>query len=140
MLFFVVMGAVAVAGLYYVVAGIIDANEPRYWGTFTEEFCEERPRRGCQSVGTWVSDDGSIRLEGVSLDGVPGDDGTVAAQYQPAGVANDADTNIVHTSFGVSVEPFVTVGLVVLAGGVAFMQWRKWRGTWTLKKDVGEAR
>lgn len=128
------MALCGAGGVYFAVAGILDATEPRYWGTFTEESCTELTRHACRSVGTWVSDDGSIRLEGVYLDGVPGDDGTVSAQYQPTGIDNDADDNIVHTSFGVSIEPFAGPGLVAFAGGLSFVQWRKWRGTWRLRK------
>lgn len=79
---------------------------PVIWGTFTEHRCEEA-RYGCRSVGTWHSDDRSIRLENVYLDGQPTDNGTVRASYQPTGVANDADNNIVHTAVGHALSPFL---------------------------------
>ncbi len=41
MLFFVVMGGVVVGGVYMGVAGLINANEPTYWGTFTEDRCSK---------------------------------------------------------------------------------------------------
>ncbi|MCU1439048.1 MAG: hypothetical protein JWP85_45 [Rhodoglobus sp.] len=131
MLFFVVMGGVALIGVGIGIAGIIDANQPTYWGTFTEESCVEGGRFGCRSVGTWVSDDGTIRLEDVYLDGKPDSDGTVDARYQPSGVDNDADDNIVHTFTGVALEPLVPWILTALAAGSIFWYGRKWRGTST---------
>lgn len=78
------------------VADLLDADEPVFWGTFSEEDCVGGGRMGCQSVGTWVSDDGSIRKTGVALDGRPDSDGSVRATYRPTGVINDEENNIVH--------------------------------------------
>lgn len=129
-LFFVLMGVAVVMGIYIGIAGLVDASEPTYWGTFTQKSCVEGGRYGCRSVGTWVSDDGSIRLKNVYLDGKPGGDGTVNAQYQPKGVNNDADANIVHTSTGVALKPIVPWALIGMGLGFSAWYWRKWRGTW----------
>ena len=118
-------------GVVVGVAVALDADEPRHWGTFTEESCAGGGiRHRCQSIGTWLSDDGEIRLTGVALDGTPGSDGMARAQYQPTGVLNDADSNIVHSSTGAMLEPVAPWILVALGGGTAVMQLRKWRGTW----------
>ena len=46
------------------VASIVDTGAPRTWGSYTEVSCEGGTiRHGCQSRGTWVSDDGRDRLE-----------------------------------------------------------------------------
>lgn len=129
LLFYGVMAILAAVGLYLGVAGIADSNEPVIWGTFTEHRCEET-RYGCRSVGTWRSDDRSIRLENVYLDGQPRDNGTIRASYQPTGVSNDADNNIVHTAVGHALGPIMPWALTVLCLGAAAFQWWQWRGTW----------
>lgn len=124
------MGLAVAYGVYFGIAGILDSSEPVHWGTFTEERCVDGGRYGCRSVGTWVSDDGSIRLEDVYLDGRPNADGTIDASYQPTGIRNDADANIVHSPVGASLEPFVSLMLVAIGIGFSVLQWRRWRGTW----------
>ena len=124
------MGMMVVLGVFIGVTGVLDADEPTYWGTFTEERCERGNRYGCRSVGTWVSDDGSIRLENVYLDGRPASDGTTDASYQPTGLRNDADNNIVHGPFGHALEPLVPWMLVGLGVFMSTVQWRRWRRTW----------
>lgn len=129
-LFFVVSGGLIVAGVLLGVAGILDSREPAYWGTFTEESCVDAGRRGCRSLGTWVSDDRSIRLEEVYLDGSPNSDGSVEAQYRPTGIINGADNNIVHTETGVALAPILPWVIVAMGVGYSIRQWFKWRGTW----------
>lgn len=126
-LFLVLMGVVAAVGALLGIGNALDADEPVHWGTFTEERCEEGGRYGCQSIGRWVSDDGSIRLDDVQLDGRPSADGTVEASYQPTGIMNDADRNIVHSPLGATLEPFAPWMLVALCVGAATFQWREWR-------------
>lgn len=72
-------------------------HQPIMWGTFYEESCKPTARGGCTPVGRWISDDTRIVKEGIQLDGFPGPDGTVRASYQPLGLMNDDDLNIVHT-------------------------------------------
>jgi hypothetical protein len=91
------MGLLFCVTAFLGVASAIDAKEPVYWGTFTQTHCDWA-RYGCRSFGTWVSDDGTITKLEISLDGDPGPDGTVRADYQPSGIINDADNNIVHTA------------------------------------------
>lgn len=126
-LFFALWAVVIAAGATLGIIGVLDADEPVRWGTFTEERCEQGGRYGCRSIGTWVSDDGSIRLDDVYLDGTPTTDGTAAASYQPTGIVNDADNNIVHTRVGTSLEPFVPWMLVAFGVATAASQWREWR-------------
>ena len=116
-MFFTVIGTVAAVTAFVGVAGVIDASEPTYWGTYTEEYCEPRLRGGCHSIGTWVSDDGSIRLDDVRLDGSADPDGTVRAEYGPTGLLNDAQSNIVHAEPWASGSFWVPwLGLAVVAG------------------------
>jgi hypothetical protein len=97
-IFFLVMGIVfcivAVLGVGYAV----NAHEPTYWGTFTADGCVPSGK-GCQSVGTWVSDDKSMVKKHIALDGLMGSDDSVRASYTPTGFNNDAENNIVHTAF-----------------------------------------
>ena len=128
--FLLIMTACLGVGVMLGVMTIIDAGEPVVWGTFTESHCEDAGRRGCRSVGTWVSDDGRIRLADVYLDGQPDADGRSRASYQPAGVHNDADLNIVHNAFGTVAEPILSWAITIWLGGVCAFYAMKWRGTW----------
>lgn len=80
------------------VAQAVAASEAVYWGTFTAERCEPS-RFGCSNIGTWVSDDGTLRKVGVRLDGAIEPVGSVRAVYRPTGPLNDDVNNIVHTEF-----------------------------------------
>lgn len=124
------MGYAVAVGVFLGFAGILDSGEPVYWGTFTEERCVEGGRYGCRSVGTWVSDDGTFGLKNVYLDGKPNADGTTDASYQPTGIQNDADNNIVHSPTGTWLEPVVPWMLVLIGVGLSALQWWRWRGTW----------
>lgn len=69
-------------------------------------------------------------LENVYLDGHPTDNGTVRASYQPTGVSNDADNNIVHSAVGHALGPFMPWAVVALCVGGATFRWCKWREAW----------
>ena len=128
--FYGIWGVITCVAVLIGIGNIVDASEPTYWGTFTEQHCDETPRYGCRSVGTWASDDGTIRLHDVYLDGTPDADGTAEAQYQPDGAMSDADNNIVHTSLGVSTEPVLPWLLAAFGIGTMACWSMKWRGTW----------
>lgn len=108
------------------IGGIVSLGEPVHWGTFTEERCD-RARFGCRSIGTWVSDDGTIRVEEVQLDGAPEPDGTQRAAYRPTGFNNDADNAIVHAEPWATLGPWMPLGLALFFGGVLTIQWWQWR-------------
>lgn len=108
------------------IGGIVSLGEPVHWGTFTEERCE-RARFGCRSFGTWVSDDGTIRVEEVQLDGAPEPDGTQRAAYRPTGFNNDADNAIVHAEPWATLGPWMPWIFVVVFGGVFWLQTGRWR-------------
>ena len=80
------------------VAQAVAASEPVSWGTFTSERCEPS-RFGCTNVGTWVSDDGSIRKHDIQLDGALTPVVTVRASHRPTGPMSDEGNNIVHAEF-----------------------------------------
>ena len=121
-----VFAGVALVAVGLGVVGVMDSQEPTYWGTFTETDCIDA-RRGCRSVGYWVSDDGSIRMSDIYLDGQPGPDGTVRARYRPTGINHDKDNNIVHTSVGVALEPVLPWVLALgCAGAGAYYAWTWW--------------
>src|SRR4051794_2534886 len=81
------MGMVCAA---FVVIGVIEVagrDRPVYWGTFTETSmtCDRRPKDICTSTGRWVSDDGTITKDAVTLDGSLERGHPVRASYQPGG-------------------------------------------------------
>lgn len=101
-----IVGAIVVGLLFAISLGIgvaqaVAASEPVYWGTFTAERCEPS-RFGCSNIGTWVSDDATLRKAGIRLDGAIGPVDSVRAAYRPTGPLNDEVNNIVHTEFGVT--------------------------------------
>lgn len=124
--FFLVMTLVLAVSLGLGVGGAMSANEEVIWGTFYQRDCEPKPRGGCRSVGTWVSDDGSIRKTGIYLDGWLAPDGTVRAGYRPSGFNNDDENNIVHveaTAYGWIWFPWL---LTVYVIGVIIYYAAKW--------------
>lgn len=134
-IFYISMGLATVVFVGLGVAAAMDAadGQPVIWGTYTEQDCEPATR-GCDSIGRWVSDDGTIVRERTRLDGSPGLDGTVRASFQPEGRLNDTDNNIVHT------ETFSSAGLwfpwvgALLTVGAAVGYGYKWRGERTERK------
>lgn len=114
---------------FLVVASVLDADEPSYLGTFTEEACiDPGIRRSCRSVGTWVSDDRTVRKLDVFLDGWVGPDGVVRATYTPTGIINDLENNIVHAEYTAPFGPILAWGLFIgSAGGLVIMvlDWRR---------------
>lgn len=105
----------------------IDQQGATVWGVYTEERCESQLRNRCHSIGTWVSDDGTITRRGVTLDGFPGADGTVRAGYRPdAEIGGD----VVHTSFWIDAGAILSFGLAIWSGGMFVNELRKW---WVLR-------
>ena len=129
-LFFVVMVGVFVAFVVMGVIGFVGRDRPVHWGTFTETstVCDRGSRAPCTQTGRWVSDDGSIVKDGVTLDGSVARGGTVRASYQPGGPMRDDANNVVHTG------TWSSAGLWfpwVAALGTAFVTWRqhrRWHG------------
>ena len=94
------------------VAAIVDTGAPRTWGTYTEVSCEGGTiRHGCQSRGTWVSDDGRDRLDDVGLDGSVSDEGATRAYATPDALLGGDD--IVHDGNWTWVGWALPAGLVV---------------------------
>ena len=121
------MGTCFAAALVLGIGWATSASAPTYWGTFTEHSCTKTARQGCESVGTWVSDDGSITRTKIAFDGSPDADGTARASYTPTGFNNDRELNIVHSGFGFSAKYwFPWVFAAGIAAGVT-IQWRTWR-------------
>ena len=126
-LFLVLMSVVLLVSGILGVASVVDAGETVYWGTFTSESCEPA-RYGCRAVGTWTSDDRSMVKHDIYLDGPLDADGTARASFRPTGLVNDEMNNIVHTSFGTGLAPWIDWVLFVIA---AFWTWfyaSKWHG------------
>jgi hypothetical protein len=99
------IGAFTAIFLVFAVINTVDAREPVIWGTFTEEHCQET-RRGCSSIGTWVSDDRTITKTDIRLDGGVAPGGSIRAGYQPTGIISDADNHIVHAAGWMTIGPF----------------------------------
>jgi hypothetical protein len=102
---------------------------PVHNGVFVEESCAPT-YRGCQSIGTWTSDDGSLRLDDVELDGAVGPDGSVHAQYRPG--ERDPGDGIVHTESSLALAPVLLPVVVVGSLGYAYhygdssFGWARW--------------
>ncbi|MET0885420.1 MAG: hypothetical protein ABWX92_03125 [Mycetocola sp.] len=115
------------AGTFLVAADAIDADQPEYWGTFTHEDQESRGRWGKGSVGTWVSDDRTIRLDDVSLIGHTGRGGIVEARYRPDGPIGDEASYTVHTAESLVWSASFNWFLIALGGGTLFLTIWLWR-------------
>lgn len=129
--FFVLMAAACLSALVGAMGAAVDAvtRQPVYWGTFTQEDCLPNGRE-CRSVGTWTSDDGSLAMKRVYLDGQPDSAGTARANFQPEGLINDTDTNVVHVRDWGSMKIWLPLALSGMAGGMAFyslLGWCRWR-------------
>jgi hypothetical protein len=112
----VVLALLLVVSVALGVIGIANLSVPVYWGTFTQDRCVDS-RYGCRNIGSWVSDDGSIRKEDIALDGALHPVTSVRACYRPTGLLNDSDNNIVHTEFwstGAAWVPWLVV--IAIAG------------------------
>ncbi len=127
-LFFIVMIGVLVLWLFVGVAAVVDHDRPKYWGTFTETSvsCDPGPRGGCTSSGRWLSDDGTIVLDDVALDGVPEPHGTVRASYRPGGLLGDDENHIVHTAEWTNADLWMPWLGMALTGGATWRYYRKW--------------
>ena len=94
------------------VAAIVDTGAPRTWGSYTEVSCEGGTiRHGCQSRGTWVSDDGRDRLDDVGLDGSVSDEGATRAYATPDALLGGDD--VVHDGAWTWVGWVLPAGLLV---------------------------
>ncbi|MFF0911437.1 hypothetical protein ACFWZW_12160 [Microbacterium enclense] len=107
---------------------ILDADEPVYGGTYTQEMCVEGASRlGCRSLGHWVSDDGRQRLDAVYLEEYSFRRGSIRAFYQPTGIWNDADSGTVQTSEFRIAQPLLAAGLAIGPAVIGIAAVRRWR-------------
>lgn len=128
--FYVIMTICFVA---FVVMGVISwtgRDRPIYWGTFTEvsTTCDWGPRGTCTSTGRWVSDDGTIVKDGITLDGSTDRGEKVRASYQPGGPMGDDVNYIVHTEGWTGAGlwfPWAAAALMVV---LTWTQRHRWRG------------
>lgn len=120
------MTAVVAVLVVLAIGHSLDGNEPLYWGTFTEEHCDPKPRNGCSSFGTWVSDDRTVVLKDIALDGSPDDDGSARASYRPTGFSNDADNQIVHREEWSNAGQWLPWVLAVIFLGYTVHQAHSW--------------
>jgi len=123
------MAIVCVAFVVMGVIGVVGRDRPVYWGTFTESSttCDPGPRGACTIIGRWVSDDGTITRDPISLDGSVEPGRSVRASYQPGGPMGDDVNAIVHTAAWSCAGlwfPWVAAALCV---GVIWVQRRRWR-------------
>lgn len=126
-LFLVLMVAVFVLGVVMGIGAQLDqANgETVLWGTYTERQCVPA-LRGCDSIGTWVSDDGRLVKHDIRLDGVPGEDGTARASFQPGGWMGDEENNIVHTEQWSGAKVWFPWALAAMAVGATVIYGVGW--------------
>jgi hypothetical protein len=127
-LLYATMGGVCVAFIVMGVIAVAGRDRPVYWGTFTETStaCEPGPRGSCTNSGRWVSDDGTIVKDGVTLDGFVERGRSVRASYQPGGPMGDDENDIVHTgSWSKAGLWFPWVAAAVSAAAIWY-QHRRW--------------
>jgi hypothetical protein len=125
-LFYAGMICVFVSFIVMGIIGWVERDRPVYWGTFTETSSTCDPG-GCTSAGRWLSTDGTIVKDGVTLDGVPGADGVVRASYQPGGPMGDDENNIVHTATWSTAGLWLPWAAAALNAGAISYYHRQWR-------------
>lgn len=108
--FYVFGGIMTIAFAALLLVSVIDAGQPRIWGTFTQTGCEETGLRGCRPYGTWVSDDRTIVLHDVDLDGWTDDFGMARASYQPTALLGH---DMVHVPFLSGIGPWLLGGILI---------------------------
>lgn len=110
------------------VVSVMDQDEPVVWGTFTTVGeCENSLRGGPHCTGDWVSDDGTIIMLSVDLDGYPEyDDGTARAGYRPTAILHDEEVRVVHTATWINSGWWVSGMLCIMSAGFAVGTARSW--------------
>ncbi|WP_460003819.1 hypothetical protein [Microbacterium xylanilyticum] len=96
----------------------VDASRPVQWGTFTQLSCEST-KSGCRPIGSWTSDDGSRKLDGVVLAGSTGPVEMARAGYRDGATAMAGDRIVVRTDAGFSDAawlPWAVCAVTVLLG------------------------
>jgi len=126
-LFYASMAGVCIALIVIGLMTFADRGRPAYWGTFTETSTTCSGLRGaCTNSGRWVSDDGTIVKDRVTLDGIVERARSVRASYQPGGPMGDDDNDVVHTaSWSRAGLWFPWVGAAVCAAAIWY-QHRRW--------------
>ena len=127
-IFYLVMAGVCVAFIVMGVISVVGRDRATYWGTFTETSttCDPGPRGSCTNTGRWVSDDGTIVKDGVTLDGFVERGGTIRASYQPGGPMGDDENNIVHTAFWSGSGLWFPWVAATLSAAAIWYQRRRW--------------
>ena len=98
-LFYASMAGVCIAFIVIGVIGVASRDRPVYWGTFTEMSTTCSGLRGaCTNTGRWVSNDGTIVKDSVTLDGFVERGRSVRASYQPGSPIEADGSEIVHTA------------------------------------------
>ncbi|NYF10142.1 hypothetical protein HDC94_001298 [Leifsonia sp. AK011] len=104
------------------VVALVDSSRPVIWGTFSGESCIPTAR-GCNNIGSWVSDDGEVRLDDVRLDGSRTPVDSVRAAYR-VGATFGGDT-IVHTAEWIGGAPWALWLLAVVCIVTTVVQIRR---------------
>jgi hypothetical protein len=98
-LFYASMAGVCIAFIVIGVIAVAGRDRPVYWGTFTETATTCSGLRGaCTNTGRWVSNDGTIVKDRVTLDGFVERGRSVRASYQPGSPIGDDENDIVHAA------------------------------------------
>jgi len=120
--FYVVGGLLTIALVAILIASVIDVGKPLIWGTFTQTDCTPQLRGACRPVGIWVSDDRTIVLHDVDLNGWTDDTGIAPAAYRPTALLG---SDMVHAPAFSAAGPWATG--VFLIGWVAYMLYKAGR-------------
>jgi hypothetical protein len=126
-LFYATMGGVCVAFIVMGVIAVAGRDRPVYWGTFTETSTTcSGPRGSCTNSGRWVSDDGTIVKDGVTLDGFVERGRSVRASYQPGGPMGDDENDIVHTGSWPKARLWFPWVAAAVSAAAIWYQHRRW--------------
>lgn len=135
----VVLAALVALTISVAVSDIVTAREPSHPGTFTLTYID-RAGRGPDTVyGYWVSDDGSIRLPEVILDGAVDSSGEAATLYRPTDLLNAVGVPTVRTESRAenrSVLPWIGCAAIAV---VSFIAFRVVRGMRREKREAAGA-
>ncbi len=119
----VVLAALVVLTISVAVSDVLTAREPSHPGTFTLTYVDRAGREPDTVYGYWVSDDGSVRLPEVILDGAVNASGEAATLYRPTDLLNSVGVPTVRTESRAenrSVLPWIGCAAIAVASFIAF--------------------
>lgn len=134
-----VLAALVILTISVAISDVVTAREPSHSGTFTLTYIDRAGRGPDITYGYWASDDGSIRLPEVILDGAVNASGKAATLYRPTDLLNSVGVPTVRTESRAenrSVLPWVGCAAIAV---VSFIAFRLVRGMRREKREAAAA-